>query len=455
MRPVFHFNCLIVIQFVFLGGLIIQEHQQTHRSKESNTAFQKQTTPAKQKPISNPSLIIQRARNNPKSLTPADVMQLQRTIGNRAVGRLISEIRRPLSTVQQASLQRQLVQERIKSGTLQAKLKIGQPNDIYEQEADRVAEQVMRMPDPILQRGCDKCHAEDKILQLSSVGSVSKTAPTIVHEVLRSPGQPLDPSTRAFMEPRFGYDFSRVRVHADTKAAESAQAVNALAYTVGNNVVFGAGSYDPLSTQGHRLLAHELTHVVQQSGSEVIRIGHRNENRDLSLISLQVPSMVSSTLIQCTKVCSKRLDNPLGVFFNHSYIDDTGSDNCLGKDMVGNYAIQALYSGNFLKGCALKTATSTDPQGYTPNVKQCNPKPGVKDLSRCLHDAYNNYANPSVYKNPSGPNSNTFAATLAKTCCADGSSKGLGWVPGWDQDPAPPCVFEADIKESSKEEVAT
>jgi len=89
-------------------------------------------------------------------------------------------------------------------------------------------------------------------------------APPSVHEVLRSSGQPLDPPTRAFFEPRFGHDFSRVRVHADAEAAKSASAVDALAYTVGEHIVFKAGRYDPLSMEGRRLLAHELTHVLQQ-----------------------------------------------------------------------------------------------------------------------------------------------------------------------------------------------
>jgi hypothetical protein len=88
--------------------------------------------------------------------------------------------------------------------------------------------------------------------------------PPIVHEVLRSPGQPLDPATRAFMEPRFGHDFSQVRVHTDPQAAESARTVNALAYTMERDVVFGAGQYAPGRFEGQRLLAHELTHVVQQ-----------------------------------------------------------------------------------------------------------------------------------------------------------------------------------------------
>jgi len=90
--------------------------------------------------------------------------------------------------------------------------------------------------------------------------------PPIVHEVLRSPGQPLDPATRAFMEPRFGHDFSQVRVHNDARAAESARAVNAQAYTVGRDVVFGTGRYALQTGDGRKLMAHEMAHVVQQKG---------------------------------------------------------------------------------------------------------------------------------------------------------------------------------------------
>jgi hypothetical protein len=89
------------------------------------------------------------------------------------------------------------------------------------------------------------------------------TVPPIVYEVLNSSGQPLAESVRAFMEPRFGHDFSRVRVHADPLAAHSSQAIDALAYTAGNHIVFGEGQYSPNSTSGRKLLAHELTHVTQ------------------------------------------------------------------------------------------------------------------------------------------------------------------------------------------------
>lgn len=88
--------------------------------------------------------------------------------------------------------------------------------------------------------------------------------PPIVHDVLRSPGQPLDAGARSFMESRFGHDFSGVRVHTGGRAAESARSVNALAYTVGRDIVFGSGQYAPSTMAGKMLLAHELTHTVQQ-----------------------------------------------------------------------------------------------------------------------------------------------------------------------------------------------
>jgi len=103
------------------------------------------------------------------------------------------------------------------------------------------------------------------ILQRQATGTQpSGGVPAIVHEVLNSPGQPLDRETRAFMELRFSHNFSQVRVHADDRAAESARAVNALAYTVGQEIVLDAGQYAPATKAGQRLLAHELTHVIQQ-----------------------------------------------------------------------------------------------------------------------------------------------------------------------------------------------
>lgn len=163
------------------------------------------------------------------------------------------------------------------SARAQSKLSVNTPGDLYEQEADGVADRVMSMPAQQTQRSscacggaCPKCKTsrEHKLVQTKQTGSDNAErlqAPPIVHEILNSPGQPLDTETRAFMETRFGHDFSKVRIHADSKSAASALSVQADAYTVGHDVVFGQGKYRPYDADGKRLLAHELTHVCQQS----------------------------------------------------------------------------------------------------------------------------------------------------------------------------------------------
>jgi outer membrane protein OmpA-like peptidoglycan-associated protein len=103
-------------------------------------------------------------------------------------------------------------------------------------------------------------------LQRKAVGTASDIPP-LVNDVLNAPGQPLDAATRAYMEPRLNQDFSAVRIHSDERAAASARAVNAQAYTVGENLVFGSGQYAPQTAQGRKLLAHELAHVAQPQAS--------------------------------------------------------------------------------------------------------------------------------------------------------------------------------------------
>jgi hypothetical protein len=111
---------------------------------------------------------------------------------------------------------------------------------------------------------CEKCGKKRLQRKIDNRQPNESAVPPIVYEVLRSPGQPLDLDTRAFMESHFGYDFGNVRVHTDAKAAESARAVNALAYTVGRDMAFGTGQYAPHSCEGQKLITHELTHVAQQ-----------------------------------------------------------------------------------------------------------------------------------------------------------------------------------------------
>jgi uncharacterized protein DUF4157 len=131
---------------------------------------------------------------------------------------------------------------------------------------------------------CDSCKAkrEEGTLQRKVAGDVAGSeAPAIVHDVLRSSGQPLGSATRAFFEPRLGQDFSRVRTHSDFRAAQSARSVNAVAYTVGQHIVFDAGNYEPQTMTGQTLIAHELAHVAQQAAgtsSDVsLRVGRHDD----------------------------------------------------------------------------------------------------------------------------------------------------------------------------------
>jgi hypothetical protein len=175
------------------------------------------------------------------------------------------------------------------SGSLffQPKLTVNQPNDKYEQEADSMADRVMRMvnstqnentffkPIPlIIQRKCQHCQEEEKLYRKESSGAEVQGSNELDSYVgsLRSSGQALPESSRQFFEPRFGQDFSSVRIHTDSVAAKSAQSINALAYTTGNNIVFNSGQYSPDSESGKKLMAHELTHVVQQSATNLSNV---------------------------------------------------------------------------------------------------------------------------------------------------------------------------------------
>lgn len=122
---------------------------------------------------------------------------------------------------------------------------------------------------------CEECKKKEVQRKTAAAGGPA-VAPPIVHEVLNSPGQPLDAQTRSYFEPRFGHDFSKVRVHTDATAAESTQAVNAIAYTVGRDIVFDAGRYRPETKEGSTLLAHELTHVAQQGQASTSSLGDLN-----------------------------------------------------------------------------------------------------------------------------------------------------------------------------------
>lgn len=146
-----------------------------------------------------------------------------------------------------------------------------------------MADKVMRMPDPghsdssffkaapvVVQRKCQHCEEEEKVHRKESSGAATHGTHELDSYVgsLASSGQALPESSRQFFEPRFGHDFSNVRLHTDAVAAKSAQSINALAYTTGNNIVFNSGQYSPDSDSGKKLMAHELTHVIQQGNTE-------------------------------------------------------------------------------------------------------------------------------------------------------------------------------------------
>jgi hypothetical protein len=170
----------------------------------------------------------------------------------------------------------------LQSGAIQAKLRISQPGDADEREADRVADSVVSSADqPTIHRKCNcegggaSCPAceEEEVEQAKGIhrkAASSSNGDQSVHDGFHEaigPGQPLDSSTRGFMESRFGHDFSGVRVHTGEQAAQSARSIQARAYTLNRDVAFDSGAYAPRSAEGKKLLAHELTHVVQQANS--------------------------------------------------------------------------------------------------------------------------------------------------------------------------------------------
>ena len=168
-----------------------------------------------------------------------------------------------------------------RSPAIQAKLRVSQPGDAHEREADRVADAVtqMKASDAAVQRMCTDCEEERKHQSTSPVQPVQKKekagdTPSVTPAVaanlqgLRGGGRPLPAETRDFFEPRFGVNFGNVRVHTGAQAEEAADSIGAKAFTLGNDIAFGRGQYSPSSGEGRELLAHELTHTVQQGASK-------------------------------------------------------------------------------------------------------------------------------------------------------------------------------------------
>jgi hypothetical protein len=211
------------------------------------------------------------------------------------------------------------------------RLDVSAPGDAFEREADRVATQVLRMPEPIagrrivsqqahrpmVQRTCQSC--DEETVQRKAVDANAPAAPISVSSVsgagvIRGGGQPLSASTRAYFEPRFGADFRNVRVHTDAKAGVSARALNALAYTMGDDIVFGHGQFLPESARGRHLLAHELTHVIQQGAAVQFRSPGAfplMRTRDASSNAIHVNELAGGPLIQ-------RVDDPCNKHYSYN-----------------------------------------------------------------------------------------------------------------------------------------
>ena len=201
-----------------------------------------------------------------------------------------------------------------KSG-LQRKLTIGASNDPLEQEADQVADQVLAAP-----AHSTVSAVPPRIQRFTGQATEGMdTAPASVDRVLASSGWPLEPALQQDMGQRFGHDFSRVRVHSGAAAEQSARDVNANAYTVGHNIVFGAGQFAPGTHGGRRLIAHELTHVVQQTDAERGRVSQRlarqkasEATKSKSSIILTITQQSGKTVLAVNDVAIAETDVPPG-----------------------------------------------------------------------------------------------------------------------------------------------
>lgn len=252
----------------------------------------------KSKELSKNDSIQRTASINPQALTSENVLQLQRSIGNQNVIQLMHNIQSDsLGKASAYPIQRKTVQRETSEKTtynthispfIQRKITVGAAGDCHEQEADRVAQQVMTMDSPMtaehepaVQHQAEKKEIQTKplaasispLVQRASCGAGFSVTSNFEQQLSssRGGGSPLSNSVRNFMEPRFGADFSGVRIHTGRQAAQLNRSVSAEAFTHGQDIYMGEGNSDIESAAGKQLLAHELTHVVQQSGDSVKR----------------------------------------------------------------------------------------------------------------------------------------------------------------------------------------
>jgi hypothetical protein len=192
--------------------------------------------------------LIERVRADPGRYSPTDIFQLQRTVGNREVGAMLgTTTQRPV---------------------IQAKFTVNAPGDKYEQEADRVAEQVMRMPaaqDVAMEKKTKTSIMAKPLSPVTSIGGLEVSGGFEQQlNASRGQGHPLPSTLREEFENKFGADFSGVKIHTDSQSDALNRSIQAKAFTAGQDVFFQHGAYEPGSRVGQALIAHELTHVMQQ-----------------------------------------------------------------------------------------------------------------------------------------------------------------------------------------------
>jgi hypothetical protein len=249
-----------------------------------------------------------------------------------------------------------------------------------------------------LSRKCDGCEEEEiRLDTVSPTDLDGQPAPSTVHEVLAEAGRPLDSDSRSFFEPRLGLDLGHVRVHNDNRAADSARSVGARAYTVGSHIVLGPNE------GGHRLLAHELVHVVQQTGDTEPSIA-----RDVAPATPSDASAAGPTVFACVKDLETL---PVG---QHTFFrvgsEQSGSPT-YSLEPQDNRALNSIDGSKFHSGCWQGVPMRDFPEDKNSTASACIPT--TMTLS-CLESQFSSY--PIGKYCTLGPNSNTFVGFIAKQC---------------------------------------
>jgi Domain of unknown function (DUF4157) len=335
---------------------------------------------------------------------------------------------------------------------VQAKLALGAVNDPLEHEADRVAEQVLSRV-----QGAAPGAAAPSIQRFSGSGGGSPAfAPESVTSALRGAGMPLDRGLEREMSLKFGHDFSAVRVHRGALAERSAAEVDARAYTVGNNIVFAAGQYSPASDPGRRLIAHELTHVVQQrlgagqtdsGGSGAAVQGQRVQRQSFgsapgsasaspSSASGSSPAPAAAAAVESIDVRATHIGGILSslpiwhLFVIHKnaagvesyYRGGPGGPPAAGA-AAGAYGTIVSTHGAYL----------ADTVDWSPGAPSVTVMSGAACHGKgaCFAAELNRIDGTRTPYVPTGPNSNTVARTILAGCGVP-QSKPVAIAPGWN-----------------------